>query len=298
MKRFANPLLLPVLTAALLLGSQAAQACGFGWWGASYTPFYSTYYSASFGPRYYSASYLPTTSYYAAYAPSYTSYYVPSYTTSYVPTYTTSYVPSYTTSYVPATTTTYYAASASDCCVSCCEGGNCALQTSYSVPSTCCSPCTSCVACCPTGSSSSSSSSASGSTGSPTPVTPRSDGGRERTFFEEEDPGYNNPPMDEGFSPRNSEMPPDPLDGTTNAVHKTLKFEIPEAPESEAEAGPTTPVWNLENKITSRPMPERTRLIARRSWDEPQVAKNITRQIPDENAGWVPVPLPTQLVQK
>ena len=278
MRRSSIAVVLPMLTAAILLcEAPAARACClFNWWGASYAPTYSSYYSASFAPTY-SASYVPATSYYA----------------SYVPTYTASYVPTYTTSYLP--TTTYYAASAtsSACCTPCCEGGSCGT--------TCCSPCTSCVSCCanccPDGcalnsSGSSNSSGSAGTNSSPTPVNQRNDSGtqgRNPTFIEEEEKGYNNNP---GFSPKTE---PDPLDqnpGVSDAVHKTLRFEAPEAPAE------TSPAPSLENKITSRPTSQRTRLIARRSWEQPVLAKNVSRQVPVENAGWVPVPLPTQLVQK
>ncbi len=59
-----------------------------------------------------------------------------------------------------------------------------------------------------------------------------------------------------------------------------------------------SPSWKLDEKITSRPMPQRTRLIARRSWEQPAVAKTVTRPTSVENLGWVPMPAPTQLVQK
>ncbi len=108
--------------------------------------------------------------------------------------------------------------------------------------------------------------------------------------------GYETPvnPMkqgtEDGFSPRQNE-PPDPLDQpfddkSVNAS-KTLRFQNPQPA-----------VENLDEKITSRAVSHRTRLVERRSWEQPVVAKNVSRDVPEVNLGWVPVPAPTQLVQK
>ena len=298
MKRFSFPVLLPVLSAAVLLaGASPAKACClFNWWGASYGSSYSAGYSVGYGPTF-SAGYS------VGYAPSYSTYYAPTYTASYVPNYSTYYAPTYTASYVPSTT--YYVSSVPTATASAC----CDVQTSYSAPSACCAPCTSCVACCPEDCPLDSAGSSSGS--DPTPVTPRPEGPQrgDPTFMEEEDrggdPQYDADPMTpgtgDGFSPRGS------AEDSTNAARETLQFKVPEAAPADDEEQtqpvkrieePAYPVLNLDDKITSRPSAQRTRLIARRSWEQPELAKNITRRAPVENEGWVPVPLPTQLVQK
>ncbi len=127
----------------------------------------------------------------------------------------------------------------------------------------------------------------------------------------------------DGFSPRKSEEAVDPLDeqpfGDKDAsVTQTVRYKLPESVINRREPAPThrpeskpyatrkvnnveQPHFSLENldeKITSRPHTQRTRLVERRSWEQPVIAANVTREVPQVNSGWVPVPAPTQLVQK
>jgi hypothetical protein len=146
--------------------------------------------------------------------------------------------------------------------------------------------------------------------------------GKTPTFIEEEDPGaggqYEQSPetggTGDGFSPRKSSEPVDPLDqqfGSPNAGD-SLQFKIPEIVLNRRLPAPThleqatvavkhsqVPVLNLDQKITSKSVPQqRTRLTERRFWEQPVVATTITRQAPVDNQGWVPMHAPTQLVQK
>lgn len=295
MRRFPVQLFLPVLSAAILLGApkeSKAVCCLFDWWGA-YRPTYSSYY-----------------------APNYSTYYSPSY-------YSAGYWPS----------TSYYASSGYGGCSSCCSTGNCGLQTSYSIPS-CCSPCTSCAPCglgcsnCASGDCGL----ASSSNADPTPANSRAgSSGQNPTFIDEEDrgmgSGYEGNPMnpaksetDPGFKPHESDGAIDPLDqtfGTGSAgVTRMQQFKMPETVIKRREPAPTDapkseptrkvngvqplqfPRENFDEKITSRSVTHRTRLVERRSWEQPVIAKNVTRQVPEGNLGWVPVPAPTQLVRK
>ncbi len=286
-------IMLPIFAAAMMACSSASAQFGFGW------------YDSMWGwPSYYSSYYSPYSSYY----PSYSSY------------YTASYVPSYTASYVP--TTTYYAGSSS-CCTPCCSTGSCGVQRSCYSSSACCSPCTSCVSCsnssCCTDCSSGNCDLASSSgSQSGTNIKPRPDaaGARQRTFIDEEDKKGTG----EGFQPRNpnnmgikdGDYMPDTLDENPSTrgreelripqailarrqpapAHRTAVQQV----KFQAEAAPA--LAKLDDKITTRPMPERTRLIERQSWSEPALAENPRRESSEINLGWIPVPAPTRLVQK
>ncbi len=109
---------------------------------------------------------------------------------------------------------------------------------------------------------------------------------------------------------------PDTLDNNPSAGgRKDRRLQIPQSILARREPAPThqtqNTIWQvkyqseaepalakLDDKITTRPMPQRTRLIERQSWTEPVLAKNITREPSEINLGWVPVPAPTRLVQK
>jgi len=283
MRRFPGKALIPVMMAAIVLSFPAVSQAQFYWnWGWGWTPSYSTYYA-------------PTT---------------------------------VTASFAPASCNP-----CCDPCDPCCPSGACGLQRARFAPSSaCCDPCdpcctTCCRPCCPDECDLGSSSSSSGGQDRGTTVQPRSDsagsGGRTPTFVEEEDRGGSGSNYEQdqggtgdGFQPRNSSdgdtEPPDPLDqnfGTSTAGGpEELRFKIP-AKQPENRKNPTRrvnkhrqpdyPVLKLDEKITSRSQPRRTRLIERRSWQQPVVAKNVRRESRDGNRGWVPVPLPaTQLVKK
>jgi hypothetical protein len=126
---------------------------------------------------------------------------------------------------------------------------------------------------------------------------------------------------EDGFTPRRQDEMMDPLDqqpfeDVSTGVTKTLRFKMPEAVIQRREPAPAhqpdsqpvrrangvealrSPLENFDQKITSRAVSHRTRLVERRAWEQPVVAKNVTRDVSDVNLGWVPVPAPTQLVQK
>lgn len=295
---------IPAMAAAIVLTATAtSHAQWFGWYWDSYWPsYYSSYYT-----------------------PSYSTYYSPSY-------YTSSYVPTYTTSYTP--TVTYYAGSSACCspCTACASCNTCCSPcTSCASCNTCCSPCTACGSCDCTGDCALSSNSQSNN---PTSAQPRSNSStptRNRTFIDENDRGTGNQQYEspsqgtgDGFSPRDSnDSGPDPLDssfGTSSASRRDqLRFKVPSAdfqrnetaPEeldfknptrrvkSESSDRPSFPLLKLDEKITSRPMPQRTRLVERRSWQEPVIARNeADSELSEINLGWVPMPAPAQLVQK
>jgi hypothetical protein len=293
MRRLLFQILLPVLAVVLLTQTANAQWGYWGswnWWGG-YRPAYSSYY-----------------------APAYSTYYGPSF-------YSTSYVPSIS----------YYAPSCNSC--SSCSSGSCGSQSCCYVPSTCCSPCNSCSSCVSCGGDGCSNCSsgdcglASSNNSAPTPVKSRDDStgtpGRTPTFIEEQDRGsgtnYDNKTKTDGtgdgFSPRKPIGSVDPLDqkfGTPNAGNSgAFRFQIPNpapAPQPEApktltfpvnsDPEPEYPLINLDEKITSRTFTQRTRLIQRRAWREPEIATIVNREIPAANLGWHPVPAPTQLVRK
>lgn len=293
MRRFPVQLFLPVLTAAILMGTpkeSQAFCCLFDWWGA-YRPTYGAYY-----------------------APSYSTYYAPSY---------------YSASYWP--TASYYGGSSYGGYGSCCSSGCCGLQASYSAPS-CCSPCTSCVSCAPGCSSCAGGDCGLASSSASESAPPRSGTSGEPTFIDEQDrgagSGYETNPMNpakngtsDGFTPRKSDETTDPLDqqgfGDSSAgLTETLQFKLPESVIKQRKPAPTQdlgsqparrvkdieapefPRENFDAKITSRSVAHRTRLVERRSWEQPVVASNVSREVPETNLGWVPVPAPTQLVQK
>lgn len=175
--------------------------------------------------------------------------------------------------------------------------------------------------------------SANSRTNDPTPVQPRSNSGtpaRNRTFLQEEDRGtdnqqYENPSRGtgDGFSPRN-DTGTDPIDnsfGTSSAGGRDqLRFKVPssnyqreDAPtyeelefknptrrvKVEGSDEPSFPLLKLDEKFTSHPMPQRTRLVERRSWEQPVIARGESdRETSEINLGWVPMPAPAQLVQK
>ena len=153
-------------------------------------------------------------------------------------------------------------------------------------------------------------------------MQPRSGG--TPTFIEEQDKGsgsnYESPDSGtgDGFQPRNSseeDKTPDPLDnqtfGTSAGGRDELRFKIPariinrENPEAQKcpahrakqQEGLEFHLVNLDEKITSRTLPQRTRLVERRNW-QPMIADNVSRRSPAINLGWVPVPAPAQVAQK
>lgn len=293
MRRIPVQLFLAALTAALVMGTpqeSKAFCCLFDGWGA-YRPTYSAYY-----------------------APAYSTYYAPSY---------------YSASYWP--TTSYYVGSGYGGYGSCCSTGCCGQQATYSAPS-CCSPCNSCAPCGSGCSSCSGGDCGLASSTYPDSATSRSGSSGQPTFIDEEDRSKGsqydanpmNPPKNgtnDGFTPRKSDETTDPLDqqgfGDSSAdVSDSLKFNVPEmvtprrkpAPTQNPDSqpvqrvkdtdAPSFPAENFDAKITSRSVAHRTRLVERRSWEQPVIANNVTREVPEANLGWVPVPAPTQVVQK
>lgn len=308
MKQVLRKAFVPVMAATIILTATAtSHAQWFGLYFGSYYPSYS--YSSYYSP-YYSSYYTPT----------YSSYYSPSY-------YSASYAPS----------VAYYGGSCSSGCCGTqrtysISSGCCSPCSSCVSCNSCCSPCSACGSCDCSGDCDLASSNSQNS--DPTPVQKRNDSGqRNRTFLEEEDQGtgdqrYENPSPGgngDGFTPRNSNgSEPDPLDrsfGTSSAGGRDeLRFKFPNSdinrPETtpnqrlefksptrrikiEDSEKPNFPLLKLDEKMTSRSMPQRTRLVQRRSWQQPVIARTETDRGPSEiNLGWVPLPAPARLVQK
>ncbi len=307
------------------------------YYSSYYSPAYSTYYSpsyysAGYAPTYYSASYAP--SYYTA---DYTTSYVPT-TTYYAPLLSSSSSCCSSGGCGLQTSYSYaHSSSCCSPCTSCVSSCNSSCSSCLSPCGNCgtCSNCT--LNSSPSPSSAPTPANPTFENQGPTTVQPRSDTGgtqpRTPTFIEEQDrskgtnyENQNNPPNgDPGFAPRNpsrDERSIDPLDqtfGTSSSANDgELRFKIPSsiinhrqpAPSHKPETKPTPaggnnenseaeyPLLRLDEKITTRTLPTRTRLVRRQSWSQPVIARAVPRQTETMNLGWVPVPLPTQLVQK
>lgn len=264
-------------------------------------------WNSIFGPSWYYTGYYGT------------GYYGPSYTTvGYSPTvYSASYLDT-TSFYAPSYSTSFYAGLGSACCApTCC-------------PQTACSPCGvgGCSPCvggnCPGGVCGANyggcDAGLDAQSGSNGRLQPTPDGNRNipRTY----DPaatnpmGTTNPPpagttspfgdRDEGFRPRN-----EPAPMTDPSRTESYRFESPEAetipqrtnsadgeqPEDATrETGDELrlPPIDLDDKVTWRTVPERTRLNVRSTFKAPTVARAKV----DPNRNWKPVSAGTKLVKK
>jgi hypothetical protein len=141
-------------------------------------------------------------------------------------------------------------------------------------------------------------------------------GARPRTFVDDpQSSPMGAPPADEGFRPRGSadeydrDPPADSFgpgnggDGTRESFRPDSVIPRRDAPpsrpaetatEGDSEIKLRLPAFDLDDKITWRQPPERTRLIVRASYRAPAVARHRAQP----NEGWLPAPQDTQLVRK